>query len=202
VLTVGTLGVGIMNSTAFLLLANSNLEVDESQEMELTIGSLSFYVGPSGSTHLSDPTKSGPLASKAERITISRSSVGSSSEVNSPVNLTATEDMQEKLEEFNKTQGKPEVEATGLKLTIVQGTSPSKAVASLEVYISYASLSLKQQKRIITKATKRLTCKLTIQGVTAKRKKKKFMFQPESGESSCQPSITAQRYPQIQGKKF
>jgi hypothetical protein len=36
---MGTLGIGIMNSTAFSLLANSNPEVDESQEMELTIGS-------------------------------------------------------------------------------------------------------------------------------------------------------------------
>jgi hypothetical protein len=113
--TVGTLGVGIMNSTAFSLLANINPEVDESQEMELTIGSLSFYVGPSGSIRLSDPMKSGPSASKAERITISRSSVGSSSEVNSPVSLTATEDMQEKLEEFNETRGKPKVEATAVK---------------------------------------------------------------------------------------
>jgi hypothetical protein len=83
--------------------------------MELTIGSLSFYVGPLGSTRLSDPTRSGPSASKAERITISRSSVGSSSEVNSPVSLTAIEDMQEKLEEFDETQGKPEVEATVVK---------------------------------------------------------------------------------------
>jgi hypothetical protein len=82
-----------MNSMAFSLLANSNLEVDESQEMELMIGSLSFYVGPSGSTRLLDPTKSGPSTSKVERITISGSSMGSSSEVNSPVNLTATEDM-------------------------------------------------------------------------------------------------------------
>jgi hypothetical protein len=103
-----------MNSTAFSLLANSNPEVDESQEMELTIRSLSFYVGPSGSTRLSDLTKSGPSASKAKRITISRSSVGSSNEVNSPVSLTATEDMQEKLEEFDKTRGKPEVEATAV----------------------------------------------------------------------------------------
>jgi hypothetical protein len=54
-LTVGTLGVGIMNSTTFSLLANSNPKVDENQEMELTIGSLSFHVRPSGSTHLSDP---------------------------------------------------------------------------------------------------------------------------------------------------
>jgi hypothetical protein len=36
--------------------------------------------------------------------------VGSSSEVNSPVSLTATEDMKEKLEEFDKTRGKPGVE--------------------------------------------------------------------------------------------
>jgi hypothetical protein len=87
----------IAPSTAFSLLANSNPEVDESQEMEPTIESLSFYFGPSGSTHLSDPTKLGPLASKTERITISGSSVGSSSEVNSPVSLTATENMQKGL---------------------------------------------------------------------------------------------------------
>jgi hypothetical protein len=99
-----------MNSTAFLLLASSNLEVDERQEIELTIESLSFYVGPSGSTRLSDPTKSGPSAGKADRITISRSSVGSSSEVNSPVSLTATEDVQKKLEEFDDTRGKPDME--------------------------------------------------------------------------------------------
>jgi hypothetical protein len=199
---VGTLGVGIMNSMAFSILANNNPEVDESQEMELTIGSLSFYVGPSGSTRLSDPMTLGPSASKAERIIISGSSVGSSSEVNSPVSLTAIEGMQEKLEEFDETRGKPNMEATTVKLTIVQGISPSKAVVSPEAYISYASLSLKQQKRIITKATKRSTCKSTNQGVTAKRKNRKFTFQPESGESSCQPSITAQRYPQIQGEKF
>jgi hypothetical protein len=101
-----------MNLTAFSLLANNNPEVDERKEMELTIGSLSFYVGPSGSTRLSDPTKSGPSASKAERITISGSSVGSSSEVNSPVNRTATEDMQKRLEEFDETRGKPDIEAT------------------------------------------------------------------------------------------
>jgi hypothetical protein len=105
-----------MNSTAFSLLANSNPEVNESQEMELTIGSLSFYVGPLGSTRLSDPAKSGLSASKAERITMSGSSVGSSSEVNSPVSLTATEDMQKRLEEFDKTRGKPGMEATVVKI--------------------------------------------------------------------------------------
>jgi hypothetical protein len=80
-----------MNSTAFSLLANNNPEVDENQKMELTIGSLSFYVGPLGLTCLSDPAKSGPLESKTKTITMSGSSVGSSSEVNSPVSFVATE---------------------------------------------------------------------------------------------------------------
>jgi hypothetical protein len=78
-----------MNSTAFSLLANSNPEVDENQEMELTFGSLSFYIGPLGSTRLSDPMKSVPSVGKAERMTTSVSSVGSSSEANSPVSLAA-----------------------------------------------------------------------------------------------------------------
>jgi hypothetical protein len=92
-----------MNLTAFSLLANSNPEVDENQEMELTIGSLSFYVGPSGSTHLSDPAKSGLSASKTKTITMFGSSVGSSGEVNLPVSLAAIENMQKKLKEFNGT---------------------------------------------------------------------------------------------------
>jgi hypothetical protein len=83
------LGVGIMNSTAFSLLANSSLEVNENQKMELTIRSVSFYVRPSGSTCLSDPVKSGPSTNKTETITKSGSSVGSSSEANSPVSPAA-----------------------------------------------------------------------------------------------------------------
>jgi hypothetical protein len=90
--TVGTLGVGIMNSTAFSFPASSNSKVDRNQisfgivdfqpypptltlvfaslnqEMDLTIGSLNFRVGSLGSIHLSDPMKS-------------ELSVGSSSEV-------------------------------------------------------------------------------------------------------------------------
>jgi hypothetical protein len=142
---VGTLGVGIMNLTAFSLLANSNLEADKSKEMELTIECLSFYVGPSGSTRLSDPTKSGPLASKAERITISGSFVGSSSEVNSPVSLTAIEDMQEKLEEFNETREKSEVEATAVKTHdslgdfAIENSGISRSVHQLCVIITEAA---------------------------------------------------------------
>jgi hypothetical protein len=76
-----------MNSTTFLLLANSSAEVDENQEMELTIGSLSIFIGPSDSSRLSDSMKPDPSASKPETVAMLESSEGSSSEVNSPVSL-------------------------------------------------------------------------------------------------------------------
>jgi hypothetical protein len=76
-----------MNSTAFLLLANSSSELDGSQEMELTIGSLSIFIGPSGSSRLSDSMKPDPSVSKPETEETLESSEGSSSEVNFPVSL-------------------------------------------------------------------------------------------------------------------
>jgi hypothetical protein len=124
---VGTLGVGIMNLTAFSLLANSNLKVDGNQisfgtvdfklhpptlmpvfasldqEMDLMIGSLKFRVGYLGSIRLSDLTKSDPSASKTVTIAMSESSVGSSSEVNSPVSFATTENIGGKIEELDKT---------------------------------------------------------------------------------------------------
>jgi hypothetical protein len=72
-----------MNSAAFLLLANSSTELDGSQEMELTVGSLSIFIGPSGSSRLSDSTKPDPSASKPETVATMEYSEGSSSEVNS-----------------------------------------------------------------------------------------------------------------------
>jgi hypothetical protein len=99
-----------MNSTAFLLLANSSSEVDENQKTELTIGSLSFFVGPSGSTRLSDPTKLDPSASKIKTVTISGSSVGSSSEVNSPVSFAAAGNTQRKIGKFNGTREELDIE--------------------------------------------------------------------------------------------
>jgi hypothetical protein len=87
-LTVGSLGVGIMNSMTFSLLANSNSKVDGNQisfgtvdfqphpptltpvfarldqEMDLTIGSLNFRVSSLGSIRLSDPTKWDPSVGK------------------------------------------------------------------------------------------------------------------------------------------
>jgi hypothetical protein len=89
-----------MNSTAFSLLANGSLEVDRSQEMELTIGSLSILIGPSGSSRLSDPTKQYPSASEPEATAIMEYSSGSSSEVNSPVSLEVVQ--KGKIAEDNK----------------------------------------------------------------------------------------------------
>jgi hypothetical protein len=100
-----------MNSTAFSLLANNNLEVGEiqipfgtidfqphqssftqvfgsmDQDMDLTIERLNFRVGSLGSIRLSDLAKPGPSASEPKTVAMSELSEGSSSEVNSPVSL-------------------------------------------------------------------------------------------------------------------
>jgi hypothetical protein len=104
---MGTLGVGIMNSTAFSLLANSSAGVDENQETELTIGSFSILIGPSGSSRLSDSTKPDPSASKSKTVIMLESSEGSSSEVNSPVSLGKA-----KIAEGNKIREKLDLEET------------------------------------------------------------------------------------------
>jgi hypothetical protein len=126
-LAVGTLGVGVMNSTAFSLLANSNPQVDEiqipfgtvdfqphqssfsqvfesmDQDMDLMIGSLHFRVGSLGSIRLLDPTKPGPSVSEPETVAMSESSEGSSSEVNSLVSLAEAEAEEGKITGGDKT---------------------------------------------------------------------------------------------------
>jgi hypothetical protein len=136
-----TLGVGIMNSMAFSLLANSNQEVDESQEKELTFESLSFYIGPLGSTRLSDLMKPILSASKADRMTASGSSIGSSSEVNSLVSLAATENLLGKLEEPEEIGQEIIVEETVDKSrdTTSKSSSASRSVHQLCVIITEAA---------------------------------------------------------------
>jgi hypothetical protein len=95
-----------MNLTAFSLLANSSTELDGSQEMELTIGSLSIFVRPSGSSRLSDSMKPDPSASEPETEVMSESLEGSSSEVNSSVSLGEVQEGEtaegnEAMENFN-----------------------------------------------------------------------------------------------------
>jgi hypothetical protein len=124
---VGTLGVGIMNSMAFSLLANSSSEVDEiqipfktvdfqphqssftqvfesmDQDMDLIIGSLNFRVGSLGSIRLSDPAKSVLSTSKSKTETMSESSEGPSSKVNSPVSFIEIETEEKKFAEGDET---------------------------------------------------------------------------------------------------
>jgi hypothetical protein len=109
-----------MNSTAFSLLANNSSEVDENQKMELTIGSLSFCIGLSDSIRPSDLTKLDPSASKTKTITMSRSSVGSSSEVNSPVSFATAENTRGKIEELDETMEEPDIGGTVDKSYISQ----------------------------------------------------------------------------------
>jgi hypothetical protein len=116
-----------MNSTAFLLLANNNSEVDEiqipfrtvdfqphqsnftpifegmDQDMDLTIGSLNFRVRSLGLIRLSHLVKPGPSASESKIVAVSESSVGSSSEVNSPVSFAATKLEEGKIAEVDET---------------------------------------------------------------------------------------------------
>jgi hypothetical protein len=126
---------------AFFILANSNPEVDENQEMELTFGSISFYIGPSGSTRLLDPTKSVPSMGKAERMIAFGSSVGSSSEADSPVSLAATENLQEKLGEPDKIGQETIVEETVDKSRDIASKSSgiSRSVHQLCIIITEAA---------------------------------------------------------------
>jgi hypothetical protein len=124
---VGTLGIGTMNSTAFSLLANSGPKVDGNQisfrtvdfqphpsnftpifesldqDMDLMIESLNFCVGSLGSIRHSDLAKSDPSTSEAKTIAMSESSVGSSSEANSPVSFATIEIIGEKIVELDET---------------------------------------------------------------------------------------------------
>jgi hypothetical protein len=107
---VGTLGVEIMDSTAFSLLANSSDGIDRNQETELTIGSLNIFIGPSSSTRLSDPTKPDPSASEPETKAMMESSEGSSSEVNSPVSAEEAQ-----IAEVNEIQERFDAEVEAFK---------------------------------------------------------------------------------------
>jgi hypothetical protein len=100
-----------MNLAAFLLLSKGNSNINRKQitfgvvdfqphkptlasafasldqEMDLTVGRFNFCVGSLGSVRLSDPIKSGPSAGRAAITATPEASVGSSSEVNSPVSI-------------------------------------------------------------------------------------------------------------------
>jgi hypothetical protein len=151
--------------------------------MELTIGSLSFYIGPSGLTRLSDPTKSGSSTSKIKTITTSGSSVGSSSEVNLPVSFAAIEDTQKRIEELNRTWDKPDIEGIVDKLHDSQRDFATRS--------SGISKSIDQLCVIITEAAEEndhadngeVNAQVDKPRSNGKKEKEKFMSPPGSGES-------------------
>jgi hypothetical protein len=70
--------------------------------MDLTIGCLNFHVRSLGTTRLSDTTKLSPSVEKTASATMLESSVSSSSEVNSLVSFTSTENIGDATEELDK----------------------------------------------------------------------------------------------------
>jgi hypothetical protein len=108
---MGSLGIGIMNLTAFLLLSKRNSKIDGNQiifgavdfqphtptlapvfasldrEMDLMIGSFNFLIGSLVSACLLGPVKSGPSAGKTTIAATPEIPVSSSSEGNPPVSF-------------------------------------------------------------------------------------------------------------------
>jgi hypothetical protein len=70
--------------------------------MDLTIESLNFCVGSLGLVCLSDPVNSGPSAGKTAFAAKSGTSIGSSSEVNSPVSIEPMKKKRSTFEELDK----------------------------------------------------------------------------------------------------
>jgi hypothetical protein len=148
-----------MNSTAFSPLANSSPKVDEiqipfgtvdfqphqssftqvfesmDQDMDLTIGSLNFRVRSLGSIRLSDPAKPGPSARKSKVETMSESSEGSSSKVNSPVSFMETETEKRKFVEGDETMGNFDLEVQLEDLMISHDDTSDKSMDTWKTWL-------------------------------------------------------------------
>jgi hypothetical protein len=123
---VGTLGVGIMNSTAFSPTSKSHTKIDGNhitfgavdfqphpptlapvfanldQEMDLTIGSFNLCVGSLGSVCHSDPINLGPSVGKTVNAATSKTLVSSSSEVNLHVSFKPKKGKGSTIDELSK----------------------------------------------------------------------------------------------------
>jgi hypothetical protein len=95
--------------------------------MDLMIGSLNFHVGSLGTSRLLDPTKLGPSAGKNASAVISESSVGSSSEVNSPTSFKLMESIEDRIEELDEIM-------ENLDLGESSGTSDEGSIRNLNSY--------------------------------------------------------------------
>jgi hypothetical protein len=222
---MGILGVGVMNSTAFLLSANSNLKVNGNQisfgtvdfqthpptltpiftgleqKMDLTIGSLNFRIGSLGSICLSDLTKSDLSAGTIATMAMSESLVGFSSEVNSPVSFTTTS-IEDKIEELDEMMGNLDLGEAMDHLNLDQEdfttrrSGVSSNVHKVCVIITEAAEENDDTDNIVVNTWQQA------EEQQHKGERKKYMSPPESGELSCQQSITARRYPQTREEKF
>jgi hypothetical protein len=83
--TFGTVDFQTHRPTLALVFANLD------QEMDLTIGSFNFRVGSLGFLRLSDPIPLGPSTGKTAAAETSKTSIGSSSEINSPASIKLVE---------------------------------------------------------------------------------------------------------------
>jgi hypothetical protein len=93
--------------------------------MEVTIGSLSIFIGPSGSTRLSDPTKPDPSAREPKTEVMMEYSEGSSSEVKSPV--SSREEQERKIAKGDETMENFDLEFQLENLKIYQGDISDKS---------------------------------------------------------------------------
>jgi hypothetical protein len=130
---------------------------------------------------------------------MSGSSMGSSSEVNSPVSFATAEAEGGKIDETTK---KFDIEET------VGQSYPSQK--DFITQTGGISSNIQQLCVIITEAAEEndhadntaIDAQVDKSRSNSKNKRRKFTSLPGSGESSCQPSIMVRKYPPIQEEKF
>jgi hypothetical protein len=150
------MGVGVMNSTSFLFLANSSAGIDKNQEMELTIGSLSILIGPSGSTRLSDPVKLDPSASEPETVAMMEYSEGSSSEVNSPISLGEVQEG--KITEGDETMENFDLGVQLEDLVICHDDISDKSTDTWKTGLNFLKMMTRSSQALITKSANNARC--------------------------------------------
>jgi hypothetical protein len=102
------------------------------QDMDFTIGSLNFRVRSLGSIRLSDPVSSDPSVSEVKTVAMSESTVGSSSEANSPVSFVAIEDAEGKIAEVDENMENVDLGDQLEDLMICHGDTSDKSTDTWE----------------------------------------------------------------------
>jgi hypothetical protein len=130
------------------------------------------------------------------------SSVGSSSEVNSPVSFATAKNTRGKIEELDETMEELDIGGTvdksyiSQKDFVTQSGGVSRNIHQLCLIITEAAEENDHVDNTVVNANS------TNQRATTRKKRRKFTSPPGSGELSCQPSIMVRRYPPTQEEKF